>query len=355
MNRISNYILPLFFICVAMPAQSQDDLDSSPKRIIRSCCAFGSDLNLYGIPFIKMNQITSMEKLSEHKYMGDKSEGVGNIYTKKAGFIDVGHVRDQADWTRHLYMLILSNRENGEFEKELAYEGGKKTLFINVPNDLDSIDCLLIAAKITFDLSLWHELSTWFGASALPMIPERFSSFSIEDVYSNLLGTYIGMEAINNDKPYNEAMTNILYQTLDSLDAVHDESDTRLALEAVREIWWTREKRLPMSGVMLERDIALGKNILPWLVPDETFGSFEPQPLTILENTSKGELLTNYYSLSIDLNHKFPVKELFPDKENRVITQDDFNIMLLRVDHEFKEQKFAISKRNILSPKSIIE
>lgn len=317
------------------------DVDSPPRRIIRSCCAFGSDLNLFGIPFVKMNQITSMEKLYDHKYMGDKNEGIGLLYTKRAGFIDVGHVRDQADWTKYLYSLILTNRKDGAFVQKLAYEGGKKSLSVDVPNELDSLDCLLLAAKITFDLSLWHELSTWFGASALPMVPERFSSFSVEDVYSNLLGVYIGMEAIQSDLSYNQAMTKILYETLDDLGAVHEESDTYLALEAVRGTWWTREKRLPNSKVIIERDMEVHTDVRPWLVPEKTFGFFEPHILTIPKTATDGELLTDYYSLTIDLNHKFPVKEIFPERDSHSITQDDFEAMLIQVEKEFKVCKLG--------------
>jgi hypothetical protein len=286
-----------------------------------------------------MNQITSIEKLNGHKYMGDKNEGIGLIYTTEGGFIDLGHLRDQADWTKYLYTLILTNKEDGEFVKKLAYEAGKKSLVINANSDLDTADCLLLAGKIAFDISLWHELSTWYGASSVPLISEQFSSFSVEDVYSNLLGVYIGMEALKSCLPYDEAMTAILYETLNDLGAVEAEADTYLALEAVQGTWWTRAKRLPSSGVTIERDMEVHTIVRPWLVPDPRFGSLEPKVLAVPKTTSKGELLTDYYSLNIDLNHKFPVEEIFPERENRIITEEDFGAILIRIEEDFKRLK----------------
>lgn len=357
MKKAKIYLSLILFLQLALvkansAASLEPDLDSPPPRIIRVCCAFGADLGLFGIPFFKINHITSMEQLNGHKYMGDKEEGNGVIYTKKGGFIDIGHLRDQADWTNYLYSLILNNRINGAFIKKLGKEGGSKTLYLDTNSDLDSIDCLLLAGKIAFDLSLWHELSTWFGASEIPMMPERYSSFSVEDVYSNLLGVHIGIEALQSKLPYNEAMTTILYKTLDSLGAVGTEAETYQALEAVRNVWWTNEKRLPSSKVIIERDTEVSDYSRPWLIPDSTFGHFEPHILYIPRTSSKGLLLTNYYDLKIDLNYKFPVKEMFPERETRLITQDDFRLMLERVSQDLqKQQPSKYTNTETLQPK----
>ena len=357
MKKLKTYITIILILQFTIlwafpPASSETDLDSPPPRIIRVCCAFGADLGLFGVPFMKINHITSIDQLNEHKYMGGKEEGNGVIYTKKGGFIDIAHLRDQADWTKYLYTLILSNRENGEFVKKLGNEGGSKKLSISVNSELDSMDCLLIAGKITYDLSLWHELSTWFGASAVPMMPERYSSFSVEDVYSNLLGVHIGIEALKSNLPYNEAMTEILNNTLGSLGAVKTEEDTYLALEAVRNVWWTNDKRLPNSKVIIERDTDVSTYSRPWLVPDSVFGYYEPYILYVPETTSGGHLLTNYYNLNIDLNYKFPVKDMFPERDNRLITQDDFGVLLNRVDQDLMKQAPAnYSETKTLQPK----
>lgn len=333
-------LMSMTMLCAAPPLLSAKELNSPPPRIIRVCCAFGSDLHLVGIPFMKINHIVAIDRLGEHNYMGDSMEGNGLIYTKNGGFIDIGHLRDVADWTAYLYSFILINRDKGEVEQHLAYEGGKKNLMIKINDELDSMECLFLAGKIAYDLSLWHELSTWFGASTVPMVPERYSSFSVEDVYSNLLGVLIGIDALKSDLPYNAAMTKLLLTTLDSLDAVRMEEDTYAALEAVRDKWWTNAKRLPSRKVLLERDTEVFSLVHPWIVPDSISSKTKPLILEVPKTTPNGKSLTDYYRLSIDLNHKFPVREIFPERENRLITQDDFGILLNWVANDLESQDY---------------
>ena len=334
------------------PSLAKVSKGTPPPRIIRPCCVLGADFKLMGIPFSKVNHVMSMEDLNQHHYMGNGKEGNGIIYTKQGGFIDIGHLRDQADWTRYLFSLILTERNNGEFVKKLKHEGGSKYITINA-SELDTMDCLLLAGKITYDLSLWHELSTWFGASTIPFVSERYSSFSLEDVYSNLLGINIGMEALKSDLPYDEAMTKVLYKTLDSLGA-QTEEQTALAVELVREVWWSRSKRIPNSEVLLMRDTDVHSMVRPWLVPDSTFKTTKPHVMRVPKNTSTGSLITQFYTLNIDLNNKFPAEEMFPGRETRIISQDDFQVMLDRVGEEIENIKLVDSNNEVypaLKPK----
>ena len=330
------FILTFFLSGANASEPGLKDLHSPPPRIIRSCCAFGSDLHLVGIPFAKINQLTSIEKLGTHHYLGNSSEGVGLIYTQRGGFIDVGHLRDQADWTKYLYTFILENRQSDVVQQKLGYEGGTKNLIFTGLSGLDSADCLLLAGKIAYDLSLWHELSTWFGASLVPLMPERYSSLSIEDAYSNLLGIEIGIAALQSSLPYNEAVTSVLFDKLLELGAVQTEEDTEEALEAVRNIWWSNDKRLPSSKVLLERDTEVYSRVRPWILPGAIFSNVEPEVLYVPYLTSNKHLLTDYYELDIELNYKFPVKEIFPGRDSRLITQNDFDMMLTHIAMELK-------------------
>jgi hypothetical protein len=61
---------------------------------------------MVGLPMIKVTQIISLDELGEHRYLGSQDEGNGIIYTATGGFIDIGHVRDQADWTAYLFLQI---------------------------------------------------------------------------------------------------------------------------------------------------------------------------------------------------------------------------------------------------------
>ncbi len=323
-----------------MRAQSMHDngvnLGKIPPRIIRSCCAFGYDLKLWGVPFVSIDQVISIDELGEHHYMGNKSEGTGTIYTNRGGFIDLGHLRDQIDWTRYLFTTILNSRGKGEVILPLRNEAGRKTLYLNVPAQLDSSDCILLAGKIAYDFSLWHEISTWFGASTLPFIPEKFSSFSVEDVYSNLLGVHVGMKALHSKLPFNAAATKIIVSTLDSLDVVKTAKETYDAYDAVNNKWYTNKKRIPRTNVTLKRDPDVLNSSRPWIIPNQTSNIGDSMILDVPLLNTKGELLTNFYQFTIDLNYRFPVEEIFPSYQSSLINQDDFGVLLNRITNDLQ-------------------
>ena len=340
----------LVFSSTPISAQSTPDaavnLDKIPPRIIRACCAFGYDLKLWGVPFVNIDQVISIDDLDEHHYMGKKSEGIGTIYTHKGGFLDIAHVRDQIDWTRYLYSTVLNSRGKGEVVLTLRIEAGRKTLYLNVPENLSDSDCILLAGKIAYDHSLWHEISTWFGASTIPLIPEKFSSFSVEDVYSNLLGIHIGMKALHSKLPFNEAATLGITSTLDSLDAVKKAKGTYDAYNAVHTKWYTNKKRIPSTKITLKRDTDILTVSRPWIVPNQKKNNGDPIILKVPLLNTKGDLLTTFYQFTIDLNKKIPVEEIFPDKESRVIDQYDFSVLLNRITNDIQ-----IMEQNTLAEK----
>lgn len=298
------------------------------------------------MPFVSIDQVISVDDLNEHHYMGNKSEGTGTIYTNKGGFIDIGHLRDQIDWTRYLYTTILDSRGKGEIILPLRNEAGRKTLYLNVPAQLSSNDCVLLAGKIAYDLSLWHEISTWYGASTIPLISEKFSSFSVEDVYSNLLGIHIGIKTLHSKFPFNQAATQIIASTLDSLDVVKTAKETYDAYDAVNNEWYTNKKRIPSRHITLKRDPDVLYSSRPWIIPDQTKNIDDSIILEVPLVNTKGELLTNFYQFTIDLNYRFPVEEIFPGRESSLINQDDFGVLLNRITNELQ-----IMEQNTLAEK----
>ena len=314
------------------PSLTPDKLASAPPRIIRTCCSFGADVRLAVIPFVRYTDITSREEIGQHQYLGGKHEGNGNIYTRRGGFIDLGHLRDCADWTAYLYNLIIASRENPALQiSGLGSEGGQKTLVLDIPENIDSSDVYELAGKIAYDLSLWHEIATWFGASYVPLIPERYSSFSPEDLYSNLLGVTLGIRALKSNLDYEEAMTLLIAETLDSLEAVETRNDTWEAMQKVEEIWWTSEKRLPSKKVLIKRYLDTENSLFPWLIPNEEATS-SPSPLI-----KPAEWLNNFYRLEFRMNYHFPVKSIFGKENHRVITQTDFCTLLRHIEKEVND------------------
>lgn len=332
------FVVFLFVSFFAYP----DDLSLSdmnpkrPPRIIRTCCAFGYNVKVWGIPFYKMGKITSIDQLGEHRYLSDDEEENGIIYTQRGGFVDIGHLRDQADWTAYLYHQIGKSRGN-KTEIKLGYEAGVKKLWLDIPADFSNDDALLLAGNITYYLSLWHEIATWYGASSVPFIPERYSSFSIEDDYSNRLGILLGMRAVKSELPFEQAMTSNLIFLLDTLKAVQSELETTEAMENVHGLWWTREYRYPSKKILIERDVPTFNYTSPMLLP-QLISKNEPYLVAIPTQTCNNQLLADYFNLRLKLNTKIPVKKIFPYKKSRIINETDFEKLLKQI--ETKNKKF---------------
>jgi hypothetical protein len=320
-----------------------------PPRTIRVCCFFGSKMGIAVLPFVKLTAVTSIDKIGAHHYLGRFSENNGIMYTRLGGFVDMGHMRDQADWTAYLYALMQQEKYLSCINLDLGYEGGEKKLSISIPSGLTDNDLVLLAGRIAYDISIWHEIATWFGVSSVPLVSEQFSSFSVEDGYSNLLGVFLGMEAVKSRLPYEEAMTLLVYEKLEKLGVVSTEAETIQAMEAVRNIWWTRDALMPSNEVMIARQTTTYDSIFPRLIPKDALVVENRQPLIIPSVTSKGDSLNNFYDFSIKLNYKFPVKELFPGKTDPFITQHHFMTMVRFIDNQLNGGFLTKPKTEMIS------
>jgi len=346
MRLLNLTVTCILVLCFAVSRADAPDLSSRllsapPHRVIRTCCAFGSDLRLMLIPVLKYTDITSVDQLGPHSYLGNEGEGNGIIYTQRGGFIDMGHLRDQADWTAYLYSRIVLARQTGNQSLHLGREGGSKQLNLSIPASLSEDDALQLAGRIAYDLSIWHEIATWYGSSTIPFVPERYSSFSIEDPYSNLLGITIGIAAIKSGLPYEEAMTKLIGNTLEILCAVVSQNETYDAMEAVRNLWWSRDKHLPSRDVLIKRQLLVYSCLEPWRVPGWNQNNMTSYDLVIPEMTKDGRPLSNFYELDFKLNYKFPLKEIFASKAGRRVTQADFGKLITHIarDIDFGEVK----------------
>ena len=347
------YAIFLSLLILLLPATAEEPrLDNPwihPPKVIRVCCLFGSKVGIAVLPFIKLTAVTSIEKIGSHHYLGKPSENNGIIYTRSGGFIDLGHMRDQADWTAYLYTLMQEEKQLDCITLDLGYEGGEKKLEISVPQGISDDDLILLAGRIAYDISIWHEIATWFGVSSVPLVSEQFSSFSVEDGYSNLLGVFLGMEAIRSKLPYEQAMTELIGEKLNQLRVVGTEQETLDAMEEVRDIWWTRDALMPSNRVMIARETTLYDSVYPRLIPRDELVVKHRQPLIIPLVTSKGDSLTYFYDLTVKLNFKFPVRHLFPGKTDHFISQNDYRTMVSYIDDQLRTVFQARPRQDLVS------
>ncbi|MFV1978615.1 MAG: DUF4056 domain-containing protein, partial [Myxococcota bacterium] len=190
----------------------QEEVPKIPIRThLRPCCAFGTGLKVrvgaVPIPGFRIGNIIGPDEVGPHTYDSGAltrssqsgtsgfrhREGNGLLYTCRGGFIDTAHVRDYVDWTTYLAAELARNLSSGT-TIEFPDEGGQRRI-VSQPVSQEAIDrhgltriAASMAQWISFQLSIWHEIATWFGWSWTKTFPETASAFSPEDLYSNILG-----------------------------------------------------------------------------------------------------------------------------------------------------------------------
>ena len=175
-----------------------------------------------GIPLIHPRPpFLNPDKLGSHSYFPNPFEKNGIVYTCDGGHIDISHVRANADDTRYLVKKIreclLNNKK--KFTYYLAFEQSRHILEFTYPDNWSQLSkeerekianelSLEAGEYVTFYTTLWHEFMSWFGVRFAIIDPQFNSAFSWEDVYSNILGIKIGIEALKDTKHnYNKAVT----------------------------------------------------------------------------------------------------------------------------------------------------
>lgn len=266
---------------------------------LRPCCAFGSQLRAklgpIPIPGYCIGNVTEREALGKHRYdsgvvqVGSRvddsglirSERNGLVYTCRGGFIDTAHVRDYVDWAIFLATNIGRNLEVG-LDLRLPDEGGHRRIVVE-PVDPATIArvgrralALELGQWLAFQLSVWHEIATWFGWSSISLFPEKVSAFSPEDVYSNLIGVRIAaaiasQRAVRDESLYNRSVDQWLDRVLGYLGAVPTEVGGE-AMDSVDGLWWDSSARLPEPDLVLRRNMDVGAIVTPWLIPPDRMG-----------------------------------------------------------------------------------
>ncbi|WP_299689916.1 DUF4056 domain-containing protein [uncultured Tateyamaria sp.] len=183
---------------------------------------------------------------TDHVYGSGSTSGSGYVYTSAGGLVDVGHVRDNADMTRYCASQVLQNWPMGGtfslgaegFDPASNYDAER--IITVKPSTITATPELmaLIGARIAYDVAVFHEINTW----------DDSSSFSPEDNYSNLLGTYIGFLALLSTDDYNTAVNEQLTKLLIVLGAAPRDV-TRDVIDYVEDHWF----RVSITGVALKR------------------------------------------------------------------------------------------------------
>jgi hypothetical protein len=226
-------------------------------------------------------EIPEPDSLGEHQYahfrLVNGKEGPevdhGILYTCRAGFLDLAHLRTTVDWTWYAWRRIRESLTADEWT--MRFNGPDLTWWdvsfeppsgwLNMPPDerQDWIDkvALRTGQRLAYLIQTWHEIATWHGHRISIIVPEEVSAFTYDDVMSHVVGVFVAERAIRSGmEDYDEAVTVALAETLEELGAV-DSDAVRRATRLVHEDWW--------RGRMAGRNVDVGLDdghVTPWLV-----------------------------------------------------------------------------------------
>jgi hypothetical protein len=240
-----------------------------PKPRLRLGAYFGAPV---GIAYPDPNN------LGKHDYYNWWDEKIGLVYTSKGGFIDIGHLRDSADRTAYCTLTTYQHLLKGDTEFSFSLlEPSKYIVTIKYPDYWDKMpDKEKIAQEVaiaagqyfTYNAMVWHEIITWYGYKYTGIFSEYISSFSWEDIYSDIIGIDIAGRALKQSTDnFDEVMTKLIYDELRYLDA-QPVSTAKKAEQKIKGKWYNGSI-YPFSKLK-KRNLDIGLDdgyVTPWLVP----------------------------------------------------------------------------------------
>lgn len=347
-----------------------------PPGALRPCCAFGTKLGVkmqgVKVPLFELANVTEAEALGPHRYdngalsvdirdrrgwVDDEKNGL--VYTCRGGFIDTAHVRDNADLTLALAAALARRMDAGGASIELADQGAKirvrgRPVDPALVGEHGRRELAVAGAQwLAFQVSIWHEIATWYGYASMSAWPEKVSSFTPDDLYANLVGVKIAGGIIRenlaySDDEYHRSMDAWLARVLERLDAVPVETGIE-AMSSVDGIWWDSSRRLPEWELVTRRHMQVGPEIAPWLVsmatpapPEERRFAGCPadvEPLTLRNPQGfEGIPFTDYLTLEFEVGDAMAAAGFpFPRAGSRRVTQADFPFLVERIRAEMTE------------------
>ena len=312
------------------------------------------------------SKFLDINRLGKHSYGASFGEHNGLVYTARGGHIDIAHLRIAADNVKYLYSKTRKNLVEGntEFTFKLNVEPSMYYVKLQYPEYWSTISpqfrdrisdkvALDLSQHFTYTMTTWHEVLTWFGFKCLFFLPEKSSAFSWEDIYSNLLGTRLGAQALQDkEHGFNEAMTILLERELENLQ-IQPLPTARYAGGVMKEKYFDGSSYLDVTRSM---DIGLYDGLVtPVLVPGVCdFAEPKSYPVPTLEALKKYG-----FSMKLEVEPKEWVsgkilKLIYPNGGgNRIQPSVHLPIFMDYVKKDAMENGFAVRPTEVLTASSL--
>jgi hypothetical protein len=312
-------------------------------------CSVGNEprMRLGSIPFpgaFTLYSVADPTDLGEHSYSGPERTSRGILYTARAGFLDLSHLRESMDIVKYAHDQIASSMRIAEgglcVVCSVSWSDCDYGVIFCAPewwNTLDAAEREAIideaavrqAQRLAIVIGTWHEIGTWWGQETIPPFSEKNSALTWDDTTSHVVAAIIAGEALHDrETPWNESVTRLLGEKLTELGVVDVDCEAK-AVEAVRGKWW-------WSGVAIRRDLDTGIATnwkTPWLVSDlDCCPQASPQVLPLPDLSDvRGHDLRAAFELKIHPAHWMIKRALGCDDCPPLITSE--NQILAAIEH----------------------
>ncbi|WP_260115549.1 DUF4056 domain-containing protein [Vibrio sp. SS-MA-C1-2] len=259
----------------------------------------------------------------------------------------MAHVRDTADDTIGLFFEILKNLGQ-EHRIELPNEIGVRYVEMKLfeAHALTDEQKWTIAAHLAARLAYFkaesHEISQWSGYESFKGWSEGVSAYSIEDLYSNMLGAKLSLHLIMQRKAlstteYDRNLTLLINATLKELGAV-DKVQSQAVLAALDTHWWNSSEPIPHKYMLLKRNFNFGDHQTPYILPEE-LATFKGEDS---HDIKQNQLLLSYAkSKTVTLSISSNVEG---------IELDQVSLLVLEIDPKYYD-KFSHVPASIWNPR----
>lgn len=220
------------------------------------------------------------DRLGRHGYNGSRDEeDRGILYTCRGGFVDLAHTRKCIDLCKYAAVraefALMNNWDRFQIK---GMEPSVYVVYLNYPPFWQTLPpeqkqrlarelSIRIGQRMAMTMITWHEVLTWFGYKAFPLVSEKRSAFSYDDTGSHALGVLVGGRALRDTgRGWDEAVTEAMSVTLKELNVV-SEKEAKEAIDLVEGKWWRGTDPLKRQF-----DTGLdGRPIEPWIVRNLSF------------------------------------------------------------------------------------
>jgi hypothetical protein len=305
--------------------------------------------------------VADPNRLGKHRYgrlgripiLQTEEKERGIIYARKAGFIDVAHIRESCDWTRYFTMQLRKAIKAGNTEVslvgkndarlliDLKYPDGWSTLPEAERNGLGEELAIRGGQQLGYLTMTWHELITWFGWRKLFLIDEQPSAFTYDDTMSHMVGIRVAGRALRDNRGgWDAAVTRNLKEVMKEIGAVTP-VQTELAVDAVEGRWWK-------DGEPLKRQFAPPPgddvSVTPWLVEGLPFARIdeaaEPFVLPSLRDVNGHDCSHFIASVHIqpNIDEADKMKRCIDCRMPYFSEQKDFPALLAAAEQQMTEQ-----------------